>query len=126
MAKLNYQTVLASTGMLALPSTVGKAVPGPLRARRDFRYDGDTRGVVRGVAVLKTSAAAPEVPFANARIWLHRLVDGGKVWEGVSDAMGAYVATSLIVGEQYIATGIDANGDHKSVGAGPVTAVLEV
>lgn len=108
-----------------MPSAAGKALPGIMRAHRDFRYEGDTRGVVRSVAVLKTAANQPEVPFANARIWLLRLADGGKVWEGNTDAAGNYVATSLVVGEQYVPVGIDPWNDHKSVAGGPVTAVLE-
>ena len=104
---------------------MGKQLPGLLHADRDFRYEGDTRGVVRSTVTLKTGANTPAVPFANARVWLHRLVDGSKAWEGVSDATGAYVAKGLIVGEQYVPTAIDPWLDHKCVAAGPVTAVLE-
>ena len=125
MAKLNYPTKLASAGMFTYPSAAGKTLPSPLHAQRDFRFEGDTRGVVRSVATLKPAANQPEVPFANARIWLLRLADGGKVWEGKTDAAGNYVATNLVVGEQYVPVGIDPWLDHKSVAGGPVTAVLE-
>ena len=125
MAKLNYSTKLVSVGMFTLASAASKVLPGPLHAQRDFRFEGDTRGVVRSVATLKPAANQPEVPFANARIWLLRLADGCKVWEGKTDAAGNYVATNLVVGEQYVPVGIDPWFDHKSVAGGPVTAVLE-
>ncbi|MEN5179194.1 hypothetical protein ABE501_05355 [Comamonas testosteroni] len=126
MAKLNYSTKLASAGMFKYPSGAGKPLPAPLHARRDFRFDGDTRGVVRAKATLKISGNGLVVPFASARVWLMRLADGGKVWEGVTDSQGNYVATSLVVGEWYVPVGIDPNLDQKCVAGGPVQAVLEV
>ncbi len=126
MAKLNYSTKLVSVGMFTLASAAGKALPGPLHVQRDFRFDGDTRGVVRAKATLKISGNGLVVPFASARVWLMRLADGGKVWEGITDSQGSYVATSLIVGEWYVPVGIDPNLDQKCVAGGPVQAVLEV
>lgn len=126
MAKLNYPSKLVSSGMLPMTSAADQAPPSIMRAHRDFRFDGDTRGVVRAKATLKISGNGLVVPFAGARIWLMRLADGGKVWEGVTDSQGDYLATTLVVGEWYVPVGIDPNFDQKCVAGGPVQAVLEV
>lgn len=67
---------------------------------------------------------AGELPFKDGRVWLLRLADGFKAWEGFSDADGYYTATGLELGVEYIAVGIDPYRDNKATGAGPVVATL--
>lgn len=69
-------------------------------------------------------AGGIETPFSNGRVWLLRLADGFKAWEGWSDAAGHYTATGLELGVEYVAVGIDAFRNQKATGAGPVTATL--
>jgi hypothetical protein len=89
---------------------------------RDFRHDLPTHGQISDRVMYKASPSSPEAPFAKGRVWLLRLADGYKAWEGFSDAAGYYTATGLEVGVEYIAVGIDPYRDHKATGAGPVTA----
>lgn len=93
------------------------------RARLDYRQAVPTTGQVRDRVMVKHTPSAPETPFAGARIWLLRLADGYKAWEGWSDQDGYYTATGLELGVEYIAVGIDLARDHKATGAGPVVAV---
>jgi hypothetical protein len=72
--------------------------------------------------MFKATPSSPESPFANGRVWLLRLADGYKAWEGWSDAGGYYTATGLELGVEYIAVGIDPYRNHKATGAGPVVA----
>lgn len=58
----------------------------------------------------------------RARIWVQRLMDGRRVWEGFSDSLGYYHATGLEVGVEYVVTGIDVIGEHKCTAGGPVIA----
>ena len=73
------------------------------------------------MVVLRVNATT-EVPFANGRVWLMRLADGFKAWEGWTDATGAYTATGLEIGVEYVALAIDPTRTHKTTGAGPVLA----
>lgn len=92
---------------------------------RDWRLIGDTSGTIRDRVMVKLTPSSPESPFASGRVWLLRLTDGYKAWEGWSDAQGWYSARGLEVGVEYIAVGIDPYLDHKATGAGPVMAVKE-
>ena len=98
-------------------------VPGLSSLRQDFRQQGVTAGVITDRVMFKATPSSPESPFANGRVWLLRLVDGFKAWEGWSNAAGYYTATGLELGVDYIAVGIDPNRNHKATGAGPVRAV---
>ena len=85
----------------------------------------DSVGIIRDRVMIKLTPSSPESPFAGGRVWLLRLVDGYKAWEGWSDAQGYYTATELEVGVEYIAVGIDPTRNHKATGAGPVVATKE-
>lgn len=73
--------------------------------------------------MLKPDPATPEVPFAGARVRLHRLLDGYCAWEGISDASGYYWPSGLEVGMAYYPVAIDLSGTHECDAAGPVIAV---
>ncbi|MCE1193309.1 MAG: hypothetical protein LWW96_14275 [Acidovorax sp.] len=90
---------------------------------RDFRQLIPTTGTITDRVMFKATPSSPESPFAQGRVWLLRLADGYKAWEGWSNAAGYYTATSLELGVDYIAVGIDPNRNHKATGAGPVRAV---
>lgn len=98
--------------------TVLLAVPGKVLS--DLRNFRPPTGTISDVVVLKTGTG--ETPFANGRVWLLRLADGWKAWEGWTDAAGAYSATGLELGVEYVAVGIDPLRNHKTTGAGPVLA----
>lgn len=93
----------------------------PGRLLRDFRHLITTSGTITDRVMLKVNATT-EQPFANGRVWLLRLADGYKAWEGWSDAAGYYTATGLEIGVDYVAVAIDPARNHKTTGAGPVTA----
>lgn len=131
MATFAYQTEL-----LGLLSEISSAHPPPKFTaafaiglesgkRHDWRLVGSTSGIIRDRVMVKLTPSSPESPFASGRIWLLRLTDGYKAWEGWSDAQGWYSARGLEVGVEYIAVGIDPYRDHKATGAGPVMAVKE-
>ena len=86
---------------------------------------GDTSGVIRDRVMIKLTPSSPESPFRNGLVWLMRLPDGYKAWEGWSDAQGWYSARGLEVGIAYVALGIDPYREHKATGAGPVIATQE-
>ena len=86
---------------------------------------GDTSGVIRDRVMIKLTPSSPESPFRNGLVWLMRLPDGYKAWEGWSDAQGWYSARGLEVGVTYVALGIDPYREHKATGAGPVVATQE-
>lgn len=88
---------------------------------RDFRYNETTTGTISDEVVVKVDGV--ETPFIGGRVWLFRLKDGSKVWEGSSDSDGRYNATGLVVGVKYVPVAIDLYGNLKAVAAGPVTAV---
>ena len=94
----------------------------PQKLPQDYRFSLSTLGEIRDRAMLKTSPSAPEGPMAFARIWVQRLADGRRAWEGFSDALGNYHATGLEVGVDYVITGIDLTGEHKCTAGGPVVA----
>ena len=108
-----------------LPFTAVRGVGLASSVGRDWRLVGDTSGTIRDRVMVKLTPSSPESPFASGRVWLLRLTDGYKAWEGWSDAQGWYSARGLEVGVEYIAVGIDPYRDHKATGAGPVMAVKE-
>ncbi len=81
-----------------------------------------TTGAITDRVMFKATPSSPEAPFAQGRVWLLRLADGYKAWEGWSNAAGYYTATGLELGVEYIAVGIDPYRNHKATGAGPVVA----
>lgn len=99
------------------------SVPAPGRLRGDYRHRVPATGVISDRVMFKATPSSPESPFALGRVWLLRLADGYKAWEGWSNAAGYYTATNLEVGVDYIAVGIDPLRNHKATGAGPVRAV---
>jgi len=119
-------------GAISQPSVIAGRIPvrfsglgglsAPQGLPQDFRFSLSTLGEIRDRAMLKTSPSAPEVPMAFARIWVQRLADGRRAWEGFSDALGYYHATGLEVGVDYVITGIDLTGEHKCTAGGPVVA----
>lgn len=109
-------------GAATSPFTTAYPVPPAGRALPDFRHAAAATGVITDRVMFKATPSSPESPFANGRIWLLRLADGYKAWEGWSDAQGYYTATGLELGVEYIAVGIDPYRNHKATGAGPVVA----
>lgn len=107
MAKLNITMV-----------QVGRPATAPF----DYRQVIATTGVISDKVMIKLTASAPETPFSNGRVWLLRLADGFKAWEGWSDSQGNYTARGLEIGVEYIVVGIDPYSEHKATGAGPVVA----
>ena len=103
-------------GAAALPFTSAAVVPPP------GRLQPGTTGAISDRVMFKATPSSPESPFAKGRVWLLRLADGYKAWEGWSDAGGYYTATGLELGVEYIAVGIDPYRNHKATGAGPVVA----
>lgn len=99
------------------------SAPAPGRLRGDYRYRVPAVGTISDRVMFKATPSSPESPFAMGRVWLLRLADGFKAWEGWSNATGHYTATGLEVGVDYIAVGIDPARNHKATGAGPVRAV---
>lgn len=100
--------------------TILSPAPAPASLQQDRRHLTPTTGTVTDQVVLKT--AGGELPFANGRVWLLRLADGYKAWEGWSDASGNYSASGLELGVKYVAVAIDPYNNQKATGAGPVTA----
>ena len=90
--------------------------------QQDWRLRLPTTGQITDRVMFKATPSSPESPFAKGRVWLLRLTDGYKAWEGWSDAGGYYTATGLELGVEYIAVGIDPYRNHKATGAGPVVA----
>lgn len=112
----HLQGVASMSFVSARPvAPVGRALP-------DFRHTTAATGFIADRVMFKATPSSPESPFANGRIWLLRLADGYKAWEGWSDAGGYYTATGLELGVEYIAVGIDPYRNHKATGAGPVVA----
>lgn len=109
-------------GATTSPFTTAHRVPPVARALPDFRHTTATTGFISDRVMFKATPSSPESPFANGRVWLLRLADGYKAWEGWSDAGGYYTATGLELGVEYIAVGIDPYRNHKATGAGPVVA----
>lgn len=125
MADIAYPAALTP----ALVSVQGRAVTrfanlalsvAPYRST-DLRHLRTTTGAITDQVVLKSGAT--ETPFANGRVWLLRLADGYKAWEGWSNATGHYTATGLELHVEYIAVGIDPYRNNKATGAGPVMAL---
>ncbi len=104
------------------PARALELVPMPQRLEQNFLHLAASTGTVSDRVMFKATPTAPESPFANGRIWLLRLADGYKAWEGWSDSGGYYTATGLELGVEYIAVGIDPYRNQKATGAGPVVA----
>ena len=113
-------------GRAAVPYSGHHLAPLPSSLRQDFRQQGVTTGVITDRVMFKATPSSPESPFAQGRVWLLRLADGYKAWEGWSNQAGYYTATGLELGVDYIAVGIDPLRNHKATGAGPVRAVEAV
>lgn len=124
------------TGALPLPFfvqgrgserfTVGALTVLPGGLRDDLRQRYPSTGTITDRVMFKATPSSPESPFAMGRVWLLRLADGYKAWEGWSNQAGYYTATGLELGVDYIAVGIDPQRNHKATGAGPVRAVEAV
>lgn len=99
------------------------SLPGLGSSLRDLRIELPTSAQITDRVMFKATPSSPESPFAQGRVWLLRLADGYKAWEGFSNAAGYYTATGLELGVDYIAVGIDPTRGHKATGAGPVRAV---
>lgn len=125
--------IATTTGALPVPGWVqGRAaqaytahapLPAPSRTQQDYRQRLPTTAQITDRVMFKATPSSPESPFAQGRVWLLRLADGYKAWEGYSNAAGYYTATGLELGVDYIAVGIDPYRNHKATGAGPVRAV---
>ena len=113
-------TVVLSVQPYVPTPLVGTPVAGHLL--QNYRTGKLASGVISDRVMFKATPSSPESPFAMGRVWLLRLDDGAKVWEGWSDANGYYTATGLDLGVEYIAVGIDPYRNHKATGAGPVVA----
>lgn len=120
---LQGSSVLAAQGRVPWRFVAVQQAPMPLRSQRDLRHFRPTTGVITDRVMLRTGPSS-EIPFALGRVWLLRLLDGYKAWEGWSDANGYYTATGLELDVDYIAVGIDPQRNHKATGAGPVRATL--
>lgn len=132
MAELSYPVGLVDANAAVLgnaPSAFTSAVGIEIghRVRQDYRYVGDTTGTIanNNRVFFKADATSPEVPFAGARVRLHKLQDGSCVWSGWSDASGYYRATGLEVGREYYPVAIDPTRTHQVTAAGPVVAVKD-
>lgn len=101
---------------------IGPQAERPAGRTKDLRYSRQATGAISDRVMFKATPSSPESPFALGRVWLLRLADGYKAWEGWSDAGGNYTATGLELGVAYIAVGIDPYRNHKATGAGPVVA----
>ena len=125
-------TIATPTGALPAPGWIqGRAaqqytglavLPALGHTQQDWRLRLPTTGQITDRVMFKATPSSPEAPFAKGRVWLLRLADGYKAWEGWSDAAGYYTATGLELGVEYIAVGIDPYRNHKATGAGPVVA----
>lgn len=131
MAELAY--VATSVGLsgavvpasMPVPYTGVRAVGLTSGPGRDWRFFGNTAGTIRdnNRVFFKSSPSSPEVPYAGARVRLHRLSDGYCAWEGVSDSAGYYWPRGLEVGLEYYPVAIDLTRMHECDAAGPVVAV---
>lgn len=113
-------TVVLAVQPYVPPPLLGTPAVG--RLLQNFYTGKPASGVISDRVMFKATPSSPESPFAMGRVWLLRLADGYKAWEGWSDAGGYYTATGLDPGVEYIAVGIDPYRNHKATGAGPVTA----
>ena len=125
LALVSGSFVAGATVVLAVqpyvpPPLLGTPAVG--RLLQNFYTGKPASGVISDRVMFKATPSSPETPFALGRVWLLRLDDGAKVWEGWSDASGYYTATGLDLGVEYIAVGIDPYRNHKATGAGPVVA----
>ena len=127
MAHLDYPTAPLPTpsiasGRAAAVYRGARRLPAVVDGQQDHRIVTLTTGRISDQVLYRATPTAPEAPFANGRVWLLRLADGYKAWEGWSDAQGHYTATGLEAGVEYVAVGIDPCRNYKATGAGPVVA----
>ena len=115
--------IASVSGLALLPFTGLIQAPSPSVSAQDLRCVTATTGRITDRVMFKATPTSPESPFARGRVWLLRLADGYKAWEGWSNATGHYTATGLELDVDYIAVGIDPYRNHKATGAGPVRAV---
>ena len=78
----------AVRGAQTMQRPAAARVYGCIRSLEDARIPGHVPGHVHERVMSKSGPTAPEMPFAHARVWLLRLADGCKAWEGYSDAQG--------------------------------------
>jgi len=131
MALLSYSAVLVGLSgcfQAQLPVRYSHAVLLGLASAvgRDWRIVAPTDGIIanNNRVMHKASESAPELPFAGARVRVHRLSDGYLAWQGTSDAQGWYHPRGLEVGEKYYPVAIDLTGQHECSAAGPVLATV--
>ena len=110
-------------GLAPAAFTAVALLPVVSQGQQDYRLLLPTTGVIADRVMFKATPSSPESPFAQGRVWLLRLADGYKAWEGWSNQAGYYTATGLELGVDYIAVGIDPLRNQKATGAGPVRAV---
>lgn len=131
MAALEYPSSMLGLAGAVLPAALPPTYSGTratgLASRwgRDWRMHGDSEGTItnNNRVMVKPEPTAPEVPYAGARVRLHRLLDGYCAWEGISDTAGYYWPRGLEVGLAYYPVAIDLTGTHECDAAGPVIAV---
>lgn len=117
-----WQQGVSVPGAQTVQRPAAVRVYGSIRSLEDARIPGHVPGHVHERVMSKSGPTAQEMPFAHARVWLLRLADGRKAWEGFSDAQGWYRADGLEAGVEYVAVGIDPARHYKATGAGPVRA----
>lgn len=127
MAELTFPTMQTPLpgfvqGRVNARYSSAEPLPGLLRSI-DLRQVRPTIGWISDLVVVRVDAST-DLPFANGRVWLLRLADGFKAWEGFTNAEGRYSAYGLELDVDYIAVGIDPLRNHKATGAGPVRATL--
>lgn len=99
-------------------------VPPPMRTDRDAVFGRDARATIALNAIVqaKADASAPALPMAGALVRLHDRFSGRIDWQGLSDVTGAYHASDLVPGAEYIPVGIDLARTFAAVAGGPVLA----
>ena len=107
---------------LAIPAIALHEAPGDAPqcffAARTSQQIAASNASLGDLAVDKTTAG--ETPHPFARVWVLRLIDGKKVWEGFADGNGNWQADGLQPGFEYVAVGIDQKRVFKATAAGPV------
>ena len=108
---------------LAIPAIALCEAPGEtLQCFFAARAPQQIAGVASLGELVVDKTTAGEAPHPHARVWVLRLLDGKKVWEGFADAGGRWQAEGLQPGLEYVAVGIDPQRVFKATAAGPVKA----
>jgi len=99
-------------------------LPTPERTDRDAIFGRDDSASLTQNAVVRVKADpdAPKLPMPGALVRLHERVSGRLDWQGYSGADGAYHASGLVPGAEYVPVGIDVARNFASVASGPVVA----